>query len=201
MGTYNLEPNEFVIMQRDNVTLMIGAEQQRLKEIVLTNLNLILVQNVKISLFKSVAMVKRCPLSTLQTSDGIPQAIVTKVKDDWWIQAPFEEDVIKLKFAANERYSAKRWAKSICQAAAGDLEAIDTESDPRLDEITGTIQDATAAIGSIFGKTVERAKDSSAKTGAKPANTTKKCIGCHAPLTGKSGATLTCPYCDTKQSL
>ena len=32
-------------------------------------------------------------------------------------------------------------------------------------------------------------------------STTAKCIGCHAPLAGRTGTTYQCPYCDTVQTL
>lgn len=32
-------------------------------------------------------------------------------------------------------------------------------------------------------------------------NTTMKCIGCHAPMSGKAGTQYQCPYCDTVQTL
>lgn len=35
----------------------------------------------------------------------------------------------------------------------------------------------------------------------KAATTTGRCRGCHAPLSGRSGAIVVCPYCDTKQTI
>lgn len=32
-------------------------------------------------------------------------------------------------------------------------------------------------------------------------NTNAKCIGCHAPMSGKAGTQYQCPYCDTIQTL
>lgn len=202
MSDYNLSPNEFVILQGDSIRLVVGSETQHLKEVVLTNLNLILVRTVQRGFFNTETLIKRCPLDELQTVDGLPQAVVSKIKEDWWLQVPFKDDVIKLKFSAEQKRLANHWVNAIRCAAMGDLSSIDTSFDPASNAWVYAIEDTKEALGSIFG--LRPTAKETTKAGVpqkKPEKVTQKCIGCHAPLTGKRGSVITCPYCDTKQTL
>ena len=41
----------------------------------------------------------------------------------------------------------------------------------------------------------------SAASSPKPRKVSKRCVGCHAPLSGITGEEVICSYCDTKQVL
>lgn len=78
---YNLSPGEVLIMQGDHVELVSGKERIRLNEVVLTNKNLILVNEVSAGIFTTQRLLKRCPLDDIICSESIPQAFLGKKKD------------------------------------------------------------------------------------------------------------------------
>lgn len=194
MDEYNLEPGEFVIMQEASVKLDDG---ESLDELVLTNQNLVLVNTMSRGLFKREKFVKRCPLTRIRQTGGAPQAMATKYRDSYYLQVVFDDETISLSFPSNPKRTAERWAEGIRNAALGDLAGIRTE-ETLPPEIAGFVDGARDVFGSIFAGSAGK------KTESRPSAPTRvngKCVGCHAPLSGRQGETVTCPYCDTKQTL
>ena len=198
MDEYNLEPGEFTIMQESSVILLDRSGEERLDEIVLTNKNLVLVNTAAQGLFKRTRLLKRCPLDKIASPNGIPQAITSKHKDDYRLQVVFGDETITLRFPANPKRTAERWAEGICSAALGNLSGIRTE-DVLPPEVADLVDGAKGIFGAVFSGGKKQANVPEAPR--RPAQITKKCIGCHAPLTGRAGETVTCAYCDTKQTL
>lgn len=197
MDEYNLVPGEFVIMQEPSAVLYDGRNQQALDELVLTNKHLILVNTAAQGLFKRTRLLKRCPLSALLDSNGTPQAFASKLKNDYQLQAVFEDETIALRFPSNPKRAAERWAEALCNAAVGNLSGIRTD-DILPAEVANLVDGAKGLFGAVFSG---GAKSPSGTTAKSRASVTTKCIGCHAPLTGRVGDTVTCAYCDTKQTL
>lgn len=196
MEDYNLAPGELVVAQERSVKLGDGPDGEELEELVLTNQNLILVASAPQGLFKRTRMLKRCPLSRIVRQDDVPQAVVAKYRGNYCLQVAFEGESVALFFPSNPRRQAERWADALVRAADGDLSGGGGEDLPP--EITNVVDGARDLVGALFG--------GSARPRA-PAQTnrlsfvTKKCVGCHAPLSGRGGTTVTCPYCDTRQAL
>lgn len=199
MDDYNLEPGEFVVMQEASVTLLQGRNDEPLDELVLTNRHLILVNTASQGLFKRTRYLKRCPLSSIVgTRDGDPQVLVSKYRNDYRLQVVFNDEAISLRFPSNPKRTAERWTESVRSAALGDLSNIKTE-DYLPPEVANLVDTAKGAFGAIFadsGRHTEQAAES--KRGS---SVTTRCVGCHAPLFGRAGSTVTCPYCDTQQTL
>lgn len=57
-----------------------------------------------------------------------------------------------------------------------------------------------AGIGSSIAAALAGGAASAAATNT-AASATRKCSGCHAPLTGRAGVTVTCEYCGTTQTI
>lgn len=205
MGHYNLAPGELVMLQERSVRLGAGQDGEELEELVLTSQNLILVASAAAGLFKRTQMLKRCPLSQIRRVGGAPQAFVTTLDDSYFLQVAFEDETVTLHFPANPRRLAERWERAICQAAAGDLSAAAdvSPSDTLPPEITDVVDGARDLVGSLFGGSARKAAQTQRVDGARkdPATVSARCIGCHAPLSGLSGTAVTCPYCDTIQTL
>ena len=100
---YNLSAGEAVIMQSDGVELLCGRESEELDELVLTNKNLILVNEVSVGIFTTQRLVKRCPLDSILCPEGSPQAFLGRKKDSYVLQVAFEQETITLRFPDNER--------------------------------------------------------------------------------------------------
>lgn len=192
MDDYNLEPGEFVIMQEASVKL---DDDTSLDELVLTNQNLILVTTMSQGLFKRSKFVKRCPLQKIVGAQDNPQVVVSKYRENYYLQVVFADETISVNFPANPKRGAQRWAEGIRNALAGNFSDIQTE-DYLPPEISNLVDGAKGAFGAIFAGGKKKDAES-----ARPAVTTKKCVGCHAPISGRVGSTVTCPYCDTKQTL
>lgn len=198
MDEYNLEPGEFTIMQESSVILLDRSGEERLDEVVLTNKNLVLVNTASQGLFKRTRYLKRCPLDRITSPNGIPQAIASKHKNDYRLQVVFDDETIALRFPANPKRTAERWAEGIRNAALGNLSGIRTE-DVLPPEVADLVDGAKGIFGAVFAG--GKKQSNTPETSKRPARITKKCVGCHAPLTGRAGETVTCAYCDTKQTL
>lgn len=204
VAEYNLKPGELVVMQESSVQLVEGSERQSLEEVVLTNKNLILVMSAQESLFKRTRYLKRCPLGALCYERDVPQVFACKLKGDYYLQVAFGDESITLHFSDNPRRDAERWEKGIRRAASGHPSDVHVGEDLP-PEITNIVDGARDLMSGLLGASSQ----SPGKTGGKGAktkprassHTTKKCIGCHAPISGRRGASVACPYCDTKQTL
>ncbi len=202
---YNLSRGEVLIMHSEGVQLICGKERETLNEVALTNKNLILVNEVSTGLFSSQRYLKRCPLDSIVCSDGVPQAFLGKKKDTYVLQVVFEEEAVTLRFPNNEKREARRWSNAIKCAIVGDLDSIDTDETPLPSEVGDAIDGFSGLIGALAGEAAAVSKSVTkaakpAKVKVKPKASTK-CVGCHSPLTGAPGSTVTCDYCGTKQTL
>lgn len=201
---YNLAPGELIIMQTSNVRLGVGSGSEALDEIVLTNMNLILVATVSEGLFKTRRYLKRCPLDSILCSMDVPQAVAARVKTTPVLRVAFSGETITVSFAEGGKRLADRWAESVRRAAAGNIDSIDTSELPSgaaaeiadfVDGAAGVVGAVGDSIGSVLGATLKTQKPGAEKMAAKA---TAKCPGCHAPVAGRKGQGVTCPYCDTK---
>lgn len=204
MNSYNFEPGEFLLMQETDVALGIPADNESIKEVVLSNTHLILVNEVSRGLFKTDRLVKRCPLSQIKRAQGEPQVPLVKHGDNCCLQVIFESETIPLLFSTSPRRTpsgtrrtAERWAASIRQAANGNLNDI-KNADTLPPELADVVDGTKNFFGSLTGKNQKAAPDSRATS---PAMVSVRCPGCHAPLTGQSKSVATCPYCGTKHTL
>lgn len=198
MDDYNLEPGEFLIMQEEHVFLGPADNKQRIRAVALTDRTLILVNDVSTGLFRRTTMVKRCPLRRLQrSSNDEAQAFASKLGDTWWLQLPFEGELIMLTFETSPRSTAERWAEAIRLATNGNFASIRTQG-TLPPEIAGIVNSSRSLIENIKGG---RGSKRTAEPARQDAPVTAKCVGCHAPLTGRRGTTVTCSYCDTTQTL
>lgn len=203
---YNLKPGEVIIMQTGSVLLVSGKDEEELDELVLTNKNLILVNEVSTGLFSSQRLLKRCPLDSIACPDGTPQAFLGKKRNDYVLQVVFEQEAMTFMFAnGDKKREAKRWADAIKYASVGQLDNIDTEESPLPKDVTNLI-DGIKGFATAFAAEMSDvgSEVSNTATPTKKAVKTKvaaKCPGCHAPLSGNKGSILTCEYCGTKQTL
>lgn len=202
MSEYNLAPGEFLIMQEKSVRLGTLSDNEDLTELVLTNHNIILVNDVDCGLFRTERYLKRCPLSDLQRHQGVAQTPVVKQKDRYCLQMLFPDETISVLFLDGARRTAERWSNAIQQAAAGDFNNIDA-SDVLPPELAEFIDGTKDFFGSFGGKKHNKKRTGSSTSEAVGASTSlsARCPGCHAPLTGYKGEIVTCSYCDTKHAL
>lgn len=198
MDDYNLAPGELVVMQEQSVKLGEGPNGEDLDELVLTNQSLILVASAPQGLFRRARMLKRLPLSQMTRRDEMPQAVASRFRGTYCLQVAFEDETVALFFPSNPRRQAERWADALVRAADGDLSVGGGGGEDLPPEITNVVDGARDLVGALFGGGTR--PQAPARTD-RPSSVTKKCVGCHAPLSGRQGASVTCPYCDTRQTL
>lgn len=202
MNQYNLQPKEFVIMQTTAASFGDDGAAD-LEEVVLTNQNLILCASRTLGLFQHENLIKRCPLERIHDAYGTPCAMVVKRGNTCVLQIPYDSETVVLQFSEQDKRTATLWADAIRNAAAGDFAAIKTEDEiPK--EVSNFIDGAKGFVGAVTGAFGIRRSGQETPAAAhpvRPANVTKRCTGCHAPLSGRVGSTVTCAYCDTKQTL
>lgn len=221
-----LEPGELVLLEQDGgVWLREGRGETRLDSLILTNQNLVLVTSKPAGLFKRARLMSCCSLDRVVLADGVPQVIARKESGQWWMQAAFRSETVSVRFEDNPRRDAQRWAEAMAHAVVGDAaSACIAGAAPDPDDGAAGIAGAVGEVaGAFVGSLLEGvgislptappvratpapasacAKEPPRKKPAKrPRAVSRKCQGCHAPLSGVEGQLVTCPYCDTKQTL
>lgn len=198
MNDYNLAPGEFVIMQEAGVRLGGAPRGERITELVLTSMNIILVNDVQRGLFQTERLLKRCPLNQIQRYEDEVQTPIGKQDDEYRLQVLFPDETISIIFADGARRTAERWARAIQYAADGDFNSIE-----QADAIPSDIAEIIDGARDIFGSITKRKPAAADKKPRKPSPkmSTVRCPGCHAPLSGAIGTIASCPYCDTKHAL
>lgn len=206
MDNSNLGPGEVGIIQATGVCLQDGSQERALSKLMLTNKNLILSLTVDRGPFKQERYVKRCPLSKIVDADGEPQVFVTKQGSDYRLNVVFDDEAITLRFVSDAKPQAQHWSRSIKHALEGNFSSIQDYSE-LAGSVASAVDSARSVVESVLvgagGKTKTEAVQPKQKAdkNPQPSNVTVKCCGCHAPLSGRAGATVICEYCDTKQTL
>lgn len=200
MGAYEPASDELVVLHGERWILDDAGREKQLSEIVLTNRNLVLVNEVQQGLFRKVPMVMKCPLDRVLDEQGAPAVMTTKLKGVWWVQAVFGNEVLRLRNANNNRLEAERLATAIKNVALGDLSGVPSES-VMPPELAGVVGGAKDLLGSIVGAGASMVREGAGKQANKPAMVSTVCPSCHAPLSGRKGTRVTCPYCDSPYTL
>ena len=183
MYDLNLAVNEGIILQFED-----ASHNHRKADIFLTNMNIICVEN-NIGFFKTNYNILKFPVNQIKNVDGKVQASVIKEGDKTILQILFRDNIEKFVFARDFFESLKfkkeadKWVKELNVLLTGKQPEIDAGK-----TIMGSVKNVLDTIG-VTSVIKEQQ------------NITKKCIGCKAPLNGKKGDTVSCPYCDTKQTL
>ena len=189
---YTLGPDEGVILEAEGVS----SESSMLAsdDLVLTHRRIIWVGR---SLWGKVKFTRDIPLNQVKVVDGVAQVRRSKEEHDQ-IEISLR-DGRGLSFGFDTPAEAKNWVKAVSEQVVGHpLEPEDAGPKP-IPELQQAVKTAKNAVGSV-------AASFGIPTGGKGGNREVKvvsvrCIGCHAPLTGKRGERVTCPYCDTEQVL
>lgn len=201
MDEYNLVPGELVVLQADSVYLGAGKDREKLDEIVLTNMNLILVATVSEGLFSRRKYLKRCPLDSVVCHGDVPQAVSTRANGVPVLRVAFADESLAISFEEGSKRLADRWAESIRRAVAGNIDAIDTSELPSgtAGELVDMVDGAMSVVGAVGSMLASPKKKSKVADKERMASKVSgKCPGCHAPATGRHGQSVICPYCDTK---
>lgn len=209
MNDYKLEPGEFVIMQTDQVRFGDSSYTEQLDELVLSNRNIIIVASTSAGLFRRTSKTYKLPLECIACPNGMPQVMALKRGGECHVQVVFETETISFGFSGERKRTAERWADGIRRAAVGDLARIRTEDSAMPKELLDLADGAKQVFGAVFaggsavagGASAMPSNSAPVQKAKKPPMVSRKCNGCHAPLSGREGAVVTCEYCGMKQTL
>ena len=193
MAGIKLASNEGIIIQ--SAAVMSGSVWAAYTdELILTNLNVIL---VKRGMFGNKKSEKRFPVSQIKRINGKPQAILgpNSLNGADQLHITFMHGVEWFEFQSGGAEEINRWIKAIYELfhCTPELPPI-VEEEPEVGVIESTLKKGVDSIKRIFG--VKPKSTSSPVASSEPLNI--RCPGCKAPLTGKPGEVVQCPYCDTK---
>lgn len=195
MDKYNLQPNEYFILNNDNV-----CSGNTRGELILTNLNLVYI--ISKGIFKTTYIPQLYPINQIKVFNGKAQAITG---EGGKLDIHFINGVESFKFCNDDAlFSTKkaekeagRWVNAINKLITGQIYETDTSVSSEVtgtEVIVGTIKDTFDTVKDAFGI--------KAKSNIEiPTKIAKKCSYCGAPISGTKGQIVRCQYCDADQQL
>ena len=137
--------------------------------------------------FGKIKRMEKFPLNQIKVINGQVQARY----DDDSLQVSFFNRQISFDFGSHSKRTINRFIDGIiCSINGVPFDNTKASSAiPGSEQIATTLKDTLGTFKDAF------------KGKSKNENITIKCIGCHAPLSGKKGEKIKCSYCDTEQSL
>lgn len=200
---------ESVLLRSGGVSVGGLEADETLSELLLTESHLILDICVSKGLFKREHRFDYLPLGEVMCDDDVPCASAQKkFLTGWQLEVEFKYSTLVFTFATNAEAKSKRWAACICK----EVSRIREESIERKRAKSRRNESRDAVVPAPQGAAApddEPSEDNPAcGTGDAPVAprarariVVVRCQACHAPLSGAQGSTVTCAYCDTRQTI
>lgn len=198
MGSYNLEPNESIIIQSTSVLCEeSGFMPGYTDELILTNMNII---HVSKGMFGNKKGVQKYPLNQVKILNDEAQAVMVKNSNDTpKLQIYLINSKVTFKFQNSGKKEIAKYINEINKVLVGkessQKSVANQSAIPGAEYLAETLKDTVGVFKNAFGI------KSKGIINAKPEKITKKCIGCMSPLTGTKDQSICCKYCDTDQLL
>ncbi|WP_052345844.1 hypothetical protein [Paucisalibacillus sp. EB02] len=185
MNQYNLRSDEVVILKQNRIARG-GIMANHTDELILTNLNLILINK---SLFGKVKNISRFPVDQIKVFNGKAQTILGKrANGSPQLEVYFTNG--QEYFGFESKKVVRDWIRAINQLVLGQDSAIDifdNRTIPGTEFIASSIKDTLNTVKGVFGK--------------QPVKVTQECKSCGASISGFEGQVISCQYCDTNQQM
>ena len=186
----NLQPNKTILLHNNRVYRW-GNHEFYTDELLVTNFNMIYIRK---GFFGRIKNILKYPLDQVKVQNGQVQVRMAKnFRGTPQLQIYFKNTLEFFSFQSRGKKQILKWVGTLHQLL--DNPAAQTDAfDP---SVPGSAEEDTAKArkhpltGDSFGDSKETV----------PPYTTKNCIGCTAPLSGRKGQTVRCEYCDTYQIL
>lgn len=185
MTNLSLSSGEHILIRSD------VSHNNKSSELVLTNRNLFCIEE-NYGLFKKAPTIIRYSIEQIRVVNGQVQASILKDSDGWVLQIFTNRAIEKFTFECDffQRTKVKQevseWINQLSLLLTGTVNEKINESNEST--VADKVRNALASVG------IKSEKQESPCV-------TKKCVGCMAPLSGKAGQRVQCPYCDTEQVL
>ena len=216
MTKIDLQPNEAIILRDSEMKHDRGGRfDSELDELVLTNQALIVVHK---NIFGNVKDIQRYALDQVTIANNSPQVVIGMSQNNerqlhvyfrhgieafTLGDADEDSDAGILEFlltpmADKENRNLHNWRSAISQAVLG----LPHNAQIGVSQAQQTPAPVQAPASSTAPTPTPTAAPAPAVVASAPTtHTTKKCIGCMAPLSGIQGQKVICKYCDTEQAL
>jgi hypothetical protein len=187
---YNLQPNEVVLLKDESVAHG-GSGAAYKDELILTNLNLVLLQK---GMFGNPKGVLNFPLNQIKVYNQQAQAAIGKARNGTnLLEVYLLNGEEKFSFQSGGKKKLNEWIAKINHAVTGQESPVQQASGmalPGAALVAGVLNDTFGVFKSKFGS-----------KSAAPVKVAGKCHSCGAPATGFQGQTITCEYCGAAQQL
>jgi len=191
MANLNLQANEAVVLKADSVMHCGGHFSSYGDELILTNIHVIWLNKGTLG---NVKRTEYFPLDQIKIFNGRAQALLTKGSTG----SPQLEIFLKgsqeaFRFSSSGKKEIVKWVEAINQlvtGTGGESPSSTNMSLPGTAVIAGTLRDTFGQFKNAFGG----GKDSSPQV----VRVTCKCLSCGAQVSGISGTSAKCEYCDSE---
>ena len=194
MSGYQLQSDETKILTCAQAHRCGDDREQACVELTLTNRNLIYVWQIRKMFGKGTEHEDVYPLSRLKVLDGVAQAKYAEKNDLAVLDLLFVPDEVSFVFETGDKYSSRKlvaqWLDAISQVTTG----LPSSQAAELRKTIPSVETLDVFAKTFTGKTMDSQENTEEQV-------TVKCIGCRAPISGRSGMTIQCRYCDTTQTL
>jgi len=200
MADLNLQPNESVVMKSDHVRYITSSGfmspyvDKYTNELILTNLNIILVNK---SQFGKTKGVQYYPLNQIKVFDGKASALLSKQRSGLpQLEIYFMQG--QEAFGFESKQEVLKWVSNINQLLVGKVVGIDDSDDMTLPGTAQIVEPLKATIDAFKGAFSLK---SETKQEVSQEVVTGKCTACSAPISGVKGQAVKCQYCGSDQQL
>ena len=196
MEGLNLRNSEVVLYQEDSISYTYNNRYIGVRELYLTNFNLILVDR---SVFKrQIKNITKHSLDEINIINDVPHVQI-KSSEQEDVAISFSNNIVTLGF--DSRREAKQWKNNIVSIITGDKMQFDNHLPTEIlgsEELANALYDTVDLFKGVFNKKEPVVKQ---QIKSKVEFVSKNCKGCGAPISGKAGTLIKCDYCDTQQQL
>lgn len=196
MAKFDLQHNEVVILRAEGVAHGSGMLSNHTDELVLTNLHLIWVNK---GMLGNVKRTEHYPLSLIKVRDGRVQALASQDRGGLHqLEVYLQTSVEAFRFPSGGKKLAEKWSAAVDQAVTGN------ETTPRS---SGRALPGAALVADTLRGTFDQFRTSFGGAPAAPvaapapSRSAAPCPSCGAPISGISGSTAKCEYCDMETRL
>lgn len=196
MAKFDLQHNEVVILQAEGVAHGTGMLSNHTDELVLTNLHLIWINK---GMLGNVKRTEYYPLSLIKVHDGRAQALASQDRGGLHqLEVYLQTSVEAFRFPSGGKKLAEKWSAAVNRAAAGDetTPSVPSRALPGAALVADTLRGTFDQFRTSFG-----GAPAGPVAVAAPSRSAVPCPSCGAPISGLSGSTAKCEYCDMESRL
>ena len=191
MAGYNLQPNESIVLKRDDVAHG-GLLAAYTDELILTSQNLVL---LKKGVFGNNKGIQVFPLQQIKIFQGQAQALLGGQNGSPALDVYFQNGTEQFVFGSKKEVTF--WTQKINEVITGTRATMISPDASAAEKAAEAVKDTVGAFKDALG--FKSKAEAAAAAAAVPV--AGACGSCGAPLSGIRGQVVTCSYCDAPTQL